>query len=193
MHVARRPHGRSVLALLGRHAPAELERGVDGDRARRADAGERRERRDRLRRDAAAATRRRRREPRAPSPSADSASRTAAEEDREQLGRAQRVRAVRLEPLSRPLGARQLSMLVGASRAGSLDQACRGSLAAQSASRFSPVVTRDATSIDRIGSHRAPLHADARMRRCSLQVGLVKAPSRLIASRRVARYSVTRP
>jgi hypothetical protein len=48
VHVARTPNGNAFVALLTRHAPAELERGVDGNGASGAYAREARQGGDRL-------------------------------------------------------------------------------------------------------------------------------------------------
>jgi hypothetical protein len=49
MNVSRTPDGHAFVAFLRRHPSSELERGVHGDSARCANAGETRERRHRLR------------------------------------------------------------------------------------------------------------------------------------------------
>ena len=92
--VARRPDRRASSRALGRHPPAELERGVDGDRTRRPDARDARVSDATGCVPAAAAIRRApARSVLARPASADRPPPPAPEQEREQLGRAERVRA----------------------------------------------------------------------------------------------------
>ena len=108
VHVARPSDRRAFLARLGRHSPAQLERGVDTNRTSRSNSPHARERCDRLRRQ----------QPERPSASGKNflpdsyrrfPFRSASQQDRDQLTRAECLRSVCSQSLTRPLGGRKLA------------------------------------------------------------------------------------
>jgi hypothetical protein len=99
VHISRTSNRNAFIALLGRHAPAELECGMNGDSAGCTDARQTRQCGDRLGRQSPQGTVRT-----GQNLVANADCRvffgSTAEEDREKLGRAERPRAVGFEPLS---------------------------------------------------------------------------------------------
>jgi hypothetical protein len=106
--VARRPDWRTVIPRLTRHPASELEGRMHRCRTSRTDSSDRRQRRDRLHRDPTKRTPCFRQngvaELQSRSPQA-----TGTEQNREQLGRAQRLGTKVDQSLTRPVGPRQLS------------------------------------------------------------------------------------
>jgi hypothetical protein len=108
VYISRTTDGHTFIALLRRHPPAELERGMNGDGARSADASQTRQRSDGLRGQPAERAMRARKYFVA-DPDCRVFFGSTAEEDREQLGRAERSCAVGFEPLARTLATGELS------------------------------------------------------------------------------------